>query len=410
MRARIAQVEAQRWTNPLVYGLAAIAALALVLAALAWRRQGSKPSSVWWQEPPASDPALGDAVTSDRGPGPQGGAGGASGSDRAPAAGDRGAGSGASGVAGGPAAASSDPLRASSLIATGRAPGIGSGDPGRAAPSLADLRQPEPLSLSTNELSDIQQEADFFVSLGEYDRAIEVLRNHIEIHPQASALAWLDLLEIQHKLGRKEDYEQLRHDFEWLFNARVPAFEDFDRDQNGLEDHPDLLVQIQDLWPGREVLEVIDAGIFRAPAESKDRPLSLQAYRDLLFLHQLARDITELSEPALQASAFGGDGPSGEVLAPARLLAGQGAGAAGPLSAAAQALSAPGAGSGLRPRELDINLDEILAHPTAASDPTQAPDAQAQFEQGLDELLNFDLDMGGADGTADRKTGGKSTG
>ncbi len=373
LRARTVEAERERYANPLVLGLGAVAALSLLLAGLAWRRsRGSEPPSGRFASLAERSaavirtpqrPAMPEEATRPEGIEPRGDSVMAPPSSMPPAKEPD------------PALPQGKPGPAS--LATERADGM--------ARNLASMnaRLPEPLHLSTHELNDIQQEADFFVSLGDYDRAIEVLQNHIQIHPQSSALAWLDLMQIQHKLGRKDAYDQLRHDFEWLFNAQVPTFDAFDADQDDLEAHPELLARIQAVWPEPEAQKVIDAAIFRRPTEEKGKPLGLQAYRDLLFLHQV-----------LQAAK------SPEV---AGLAGGIGAGAALPggsvvhVSAAARALGSLPASSQRLARDLDFDLEEVLAQPAAAPDPTRDkgprdPEFQERFTQSLDTLLNFDLE------------------
>lgn len=373
LRARTVEAERERYANPLVLGLGAVAALSLVLAGLAWRRaRGGVPPSGRFaslSERSASvirtpqRPAMPGEATRPEGIEPRGDAVAVPASPTPPAK--------------TPDAAAPEVMPGPGSLAKERADGM--------ARNLASMhaRLPEPLHLSTHELNDIQQEADFFVSLGDYDRAIEVLNNHIQIHPQSSALAWLDLMQIQHKLGRKDAYDQLRHDFEWLFNAQVPTFEAFDADQDDLEAHPELLARIQAAWPGSEAQKVIDAAIFRRPTDEKGKPLGLQAYRDLLFLHQVLQS-AKSPEVAGMAATVGG------TLAPP-------AGTVGHVSAAARALGSLPASSQRLARDLDFDLEEVLAQPAAAPDPTRDkgprdPESQERFAQSLDTLLNFELE------------------
>lgn len=273
LRTRLEQAERERYANGLVYVLAGLLAAASALAGLFWwrGRRGDLSTRDWWLDAPATD-----SIATPRQP-------------VAPS-------TGRPVVSEAATAAAASTVAASPVAKPGAAQAMPSAAPAESMSSLLPLagegvRVSDPMPLSSDELSDIQQEADFFMSLGEYDRAIEVLRNHIEAHPQASAVAWLDLLEIHHKLGRREEYEQLRRDFEWLFNARLPGFDQFEQGQQGLESQPALLGRIQQLWPHREVLQVIDSAIFRRPAEQTAEPLGLEAYRDLLFLHHVASEL-----------------------------------------------------------------------------------------------------------------------
>ncbi len=146
-------------------------------------------------------------------------------------------------------------------------------------------------SLATEELFDVQQQADFFVSIGQDEQAIQILTNHILESQQPSALIYLDLLKIFHRLGQKSDYERLRVEFNRLFNAGVPAFEQYaDRGRN-LEAYEAAFSRIQALWPQPRVLDVIEQSIFRDPNDPQAEVFDLDAYRELLLLHALAQDI-----------------------------------------------------------------------------------------------------------------------
>lgn len=151
-------------------------------------------------------------------------------------------------------------------------------------------------AVKAEELNDIQQQADFFVSLGEYDRAIEVLRSHIYVNPETSALAWLDLLGIFHRLERREDYDWVRGEFNRIFNAQAPVFDNYGEDDAGLETYQQALSRIVALWPSPRVLEVIDESIFRKPGREGGEAFSLEAYRELLMLHNLAKDVIDAGD------------------------------------------------------------------------------------------------------------------
>lgn len=174
------------------------------------------------------------------------------------------------------------------------------------SPSLPSLTG-MPRIVNAEELFDVQQQADFFVSLGDFDKAVEVLRGHITDNVETSALAYLDLFDLYHSLGRKDDYELLRQDFNRTFNAQVPAFDDHSTDTHGLEFYTTTLSRIESLWPTPKVLDVIDESIFRKP-DSGIEVFSLAAYRELLLLHAIAKKIIKrpagLENPELSGGAF----------------------------------------------------------------------------------------------------------
>lgn len=152
-----------------------------------------------------------------------------------------------------------------------------------------------PRIVNAEELFDVQQHADFFVSLGDFDKAVDVLRGHITDNVETSAVAYLDLFDLYHCLGRKAEYEVLREDFNLRFNAQVPAFDGYKADTHGLEFYTAALSRIELLWPTPKVLHVIEESIFRKP-DSGSQAFSLAAYRELLLLHAVAKKIIERPE------------------------------------------------------------------------------------------------------------------
>lgn len=157
-------------------------------------------------------------------------------------------------------------------------------------PSMAGM----PRIVNAEELFDVQQQADFFVSLGDFDKAVDVLRHHIADNVETSALAYLDLFDLYHRLGRRVDYETLSKDFSRTFNAQVPPFDGYTSDTQGLEFYPAALSRIVSLWPTPKVLEVIEESIFRKP-DSRSEVFSLAAYRELLLLHAIAKNVVDRS-------------------------------------------------------------------------------------------------------------------
>lgn len=146
-------------------------------------------------------------------------------------------------------------------------------------------------SVATEELFDVQQKADFFISLGKDAEAIQVLLSHLNESQEPCALTYLDLLNIYHRLDRNAEYERLRKEFNQVFNAGVPPFEQYSDASQGLEAYETALTRIQALWPQPRVLDVIEQSIFRDPQALTKEVFDLEAYRELLLLHAIANDI-----------------------------------------------------------------------------------------------------------------------
>jgi hypothetical protein len=148
-------------------------------------------------------------------------------------------------------------------------------------------------SVATEELFDVQQQSDFFVSLGEFDQAIGVLKMHLHESQEPSALAYLDLFKLYHRLGRRDEYEKLREEFNRQFNASAPPFDQYSDSNRGLEAYETAFGRIQALWPQPKVLDVIEKSIFRDAADPESEVFDLEAYRELLLLHAIAKDVIQ---------------------------------------------------------------------------------------------------------------------
>ena len=164
-------------------------------------------------------------------------------------------------------------------------------------PSASNFRQDFALSMThpsravkAEELFDVQQQADFFVSIGQYEQAIEVLRSHIGEGVETSALVYLDLFNLYHQLNRAPEYEALRADFNQRFNTKIPAFELYTDSGPGLESYQSALSRIEALWPSPKVLDIIEESIFRRP-DTNAVAFNLEAYRELLLLYAVAKEI-----------------------------------------------------------------------------------------------------------------------
>ncbi|WP_157084848.1 hypothetical protein [Hydrogenophaga palleronii] len=161
-------------------------------------------------------------------------------------------------------------------------------------------------SVATEELFDVQQQADFFVSLGEDEQAIQVLRNHLAESHEPSPLAYLDLFKLYHRLGRRKDYDALRDEFNHVFNAGAPPFSQYEDVGRGLEAYETAFSRIQSLWPQPRVLDLIEESIFRDANDDPVEVFDLEAYRELLLLHAIAKDLVKRDDPpAARASGFG---------------------------------------------------------------------------------------------------------
>jgi pilus assembly protein FimV len=166
--------------------------------------------------------------------------------------------------------------------------------------ALSRASGPGSRRINSDELFDIRQQAEFFVSLGQTDQAIRVLERHIAENAGSSPSLYLELLQLFHSLNLKTDYRQFREDFNLLFNCRIPDFAMFRQEGRGLEAYPDVLADISALWTSPQVLQLLDACIFQNAWDINGQTFDLAAFRELLLLYAVAQSEHEAPAPAGQ--------------------------------------------------------------------------------------------------------------
>lgn len=332
LQARLTQAEEERYANPVVYGLVAGLLLLLGAGAYVWRRQGQQPLK---DKPSVTPPAVPVGKVKRKGKTPwwqaglKGAGGAASGSSEdAPGA-----------LSGAPASEfpksqTDRPAFEPSVSglhvdldlsesAFRRLEGLGAAPAAAVEPAIDSLLNPvaanpsamppqaEGGSKAPLDLFDVQQHAEFFVSLGQYDEAIEVLQKHIETFPEATPLAYLDLLKIHHMLSHTVEYAHWRERFNAVFSAEVPPFSAFAKGGKSLESYPRTLSYLEKVWGSARALVAVEDSLFRAHAVSIGEFFDLEAFKDLLVLQavarQLAQDASLQGTPSVESRLQAGD-------------------------------------------------------------------------------------------------------
>ncbi len=150
-----------------------------------------------------------------------------------------------------------------------------------------------PRTVKVPELIDLQQQVESFSSQGQQAKAIALLRKHLADNLKTSALVYLDLLNLYHQTGNLQDYEDLRDDVNQVFNTRIPSFDRYVATSAGGAAYDAILLRIQGAWPTRQVFGIIEEALFREPGDGAE-VLALEAYRELLLLYAVGREIIEL--------------------------------------------------------------------------------------------------------------------
>ncbi|MBU1358198.1 MAG: hypothetical protein KJ901_05505 [Gammaproteobacteria bacterium] len=353
MQSQLAEARESRYRNPLVYSLIALLLVALIVMLFLWRMARKSAEAAWWRDAAAA-----------RGPAAEPG----------PTDEDL--------FKGSPA------LRNSSVVGFAGSPGMepavdsGFNEPDEVLPLRAAADSTPVRPVNTEELFDVQQQSDFFLSLGQHDQAIAVLREHIVANPGTSALAYLDLLRIFHSLERREDYALLAEEFERAFNATVPSFDEFNESAGkGLEHYRSALARIESQWPAPGTLALIEEMVFRAPGASEEEAFDLAAYQELLLLYSVAKEVIDPDRappaPVTPQSFVDTISHDQAVTAPAPL---------GP----EEPPEAIQDGPQLAPSIYGA-IDDSLGHETVMSEPTSTPSKRPTLPAQVDvDLAQFD--------------------
>jgi pilus assembly protein FimV len=146
--------------------------------------------------------------------------------------------------------------------------------------------------LSVEELIDLEQQAEFFVVLGQDEAAIELLMSHVRNDGGISPLPYLKLLEIYKRRGEADAYERIRDRFNRRFNAYAPEWTADLQQGLPLEAYAETVQRLQELWAApAKAMETLATALFRR--DPSDQTYDLPAYRELLFLYAIARDFQE---------------------------------------------------------------------------------------------------------------------
>lgn len=328
LQVRLAEAEDARYANPLVYGLSAALVLLLGAMAYAWTRKSKLPAKAagaepapapkkkgklpWWQTGLKGGATAATAAAPVSQLPPQAEAGP---SEFPKSTLDR--------PAFGPSLSGVHVDLDLSESAFRRLEGMGASptqDSTFAASVAPVSKLPDPVAAASAptqggkapmDLFDVQQHAEFFVSLGQYDEAIEVLQKHIDQFPEATPLAYLDLLKIHHMLSRTGEYAHWRERFNAVFSAEVPPFSAFGKGGKSLESYPRTLSYLEKVWGSPRALVAVEDSLFRAHAVSIGEFFDLEAFKDLLVLQavarQLAQDATVQGSSAIESRLQAGD-------------------------------------------------------------------------------------------------------
>lgn len=166
--------------------------------------------------------------------------------------------------------------------------------------------------MSVEELIDLEQQADFFVVLGQDEAAIDLLLAHVRNPGATTPLPYLKLLEIYQRRGEHIEYERVRKHFNAQFKTLAPAWNEDLEQGPWLDDYPSVMGRLQQVWAlPEQALEALRASLVDRAEPAK--PFTLPAYRELLLLYAIARDLAERDEGGVDVLLPLDDAGSGVV-------------------------------------------------------------------------------------------------
>jgi pilus assembly protein FimV len=175
------------------------------------------------------------------------------------------------------------------------------------ASSLQDKRMdsqrrivPAPLTpheqLAVNEIADISQEAEFFIEIGEHERAISLLEGSLDSENHLTPVPQLYLFDLYRETGKQQAYENLRQKFSERFNAYVPKWtEDSSQVSRELADYPRALEQVCRSWRSDNIVPTLESLLVDDTRGSR-LGFDLPAYREVIFLYGIAKQLELDSE------------------------------------------------------------------------------------------------------------------
>ncbi len=143
------------------------------------------------------------------------------------------------------------------------------------------------------EISDVTQEAEFWISVNNLDKAIEILETQTQQETQDSPAPWLYLLDLYRMSQNEEKYRQLQQGFAALFNAHTPDYNDDPAmtEERHLEDYPHITKKINELWNDDSIITFLRSLLLVDPTRDKRAGFDLSVYREILLLIGIAQEI-----------------------------------------------------------------------------------------------------------------------
>jgi len=152
------------------------------------------------------------------------------------------------------------------------------------------------LPVTADALIDLEQQAEFFVALGQEDTAVDLLDGFSRGAGGACPMPYLMLLAIHRRRGDRDAHVAVRERYEKRFNRSSPAWDGQPAVATSIADHADEMRRIESVWGDPPAaMRLVESLLVHGgtPAEAFD----LHCLGELQFLYLLARDHSEIAPP-----------------------------------------------------------------------------------------------------------------
>lgn len=154
-------------------------------------------------------------------------------------------------------------------------------------------------TVTVDEITSVEEEAEYFMLLGRMDMAIGVLRHYIEANDDAPAHIWLNLLDILHSQGLRQEFEKLIPEISQRFNVALPSWEEANvrsHQMTGLEHFPHLFEKITSYWNRRGCLDYLRS-LTEDNRNGERAGFNLEAFREILMLIGVLENKLQMDTP-----------------------------------------------------------------------------------------------------------------
>ncbi|PRC91834.1 type IV pilus assembly protein FimV [Solimicrobium silvestre] len=153
-------------------------------------------------------------------------------------------------------------------------------------------------SIQIEEISDITQEAEFWMSVNDPNRAIEILEPQSLDENPSMPITWLYLLDLYQLVGNEKKYSELRIRFKHKFNTNIPHFGEVIDPNNSrnLEDFPHLTSKCCAFWNTNYILPFLES-LLVDDRDGERVGFDLPVYRDILLLISICIELERTKKP-----------------------------------------------------------------------------------------------------------------